>query len=95
MLKIGTGDCSDSSGHQVCLMLDNLIDIDGDVITKIVKPYLGGNPSGVIVLGQIDIMKVVIQRMIVSLMDKYPKSIWWCLLSNKEYLHPTLLRRSL
>lgn len=89
MLKIGVYDGSD------CLMLDKLVDIDGDVITKIVKPYLGGNPEGVIVLGQIDIMKVVVQRMIVSLMDKYPKSVWWCLLSNKEYLHPTLLRRTL
>ena len=88
MLKFVNGDCSG------CLMLDNIEDIDGDVIVKIVRPYLGGNPEGVINLGNIDIMKIVVQRMIVSLMDKYPKSIWLCELSNKKYLHPTLLRRS-
>ena len=88
MLRFGKKDCSG------CLMLDNINDIDGDTIVKIVKPYLGGNPEGIINLGNIDIMKVMVQRMIVSLMDKYPRSEWWCEISNKKYLHPTLLRRS-
>lgn len=89
MLNIGERETTDG-----CLVLDNYIDIDSDVVNKIIKPYLGGNPEGVVILGQIDIMKVVVQRMIVSLIDKYPKSEWWFNIQNKKYLHPTLLLRT-
>ena len=82
-------DCSEDG-----LMLDTYIEIDIDVINKVVKPYLNSNPTGSVMLGNIDCMKVIVHRMIVSLMDKYPLSMWYCSISNRKYLHPTLLRRT-
>lgn len=70
--------------------------IDLSAVTDVIEPFLATHPRDCVVrLGLIDGVHSRVQRMLASLMDRFPDAQWDLHVHNTDSLEPPLYRRAL
>lgn len=69
--------------------------LSATLVQKTLIPFLESHQSrGIVVLGLLDGLVESVQRMLCSLIDRYPAVVWHACALQPQYLHPSLLLRA-